>query len=365
MKRFSLILTYLALAVVFVIVFAADDYYKLLGLQRDASQSEIKRAFRRISMKEHPDKGGDPEKYAKISHAYDVLSDEEKRRNYDQFGDENGPQGGGGGFDPFGDFFGGGFGGFRFNTGGGSQRREQMPNVRIPVEATLEDLYNGRKFSVTQSRQHLCHHCRGTGADDPNDIKQCTACGGTGMRVRTIQRGPGFVQHIQSQCDVCGGKGKVVSSTCHHCHGSKVEPVEELLNVWIEKGMADGSVITFPQHSDERPEWNPGDVEMYIKTLPHARFTRKGNDLSVVQHVSLLQALTGFEIDVEHLDKHMVHVARTEVTPPNFVLKVPGEGMPIHSTPSIHGDLYIEFIVDFPKSITKEQSNAFKELLSK
>jgi len=351
----------LAFAVLIVVVIAADDYYQLLGLQRDASQADIKRAFRRISMKEHPDKGGDPEKYAKISHAYDVLSDSEKRRNYDQFGDENGPKGGG--FDPFSDFF-NGFGGFHFNSGGGNQRREQMPNVRIPLEATLEDLYNGRSFKVTQSRQHLCHHCRGTGANDPNDIKQCSACGGSGMRVRTIQRGPGFVQHVQSQCDVCGGKGKVVSSTCHICHGSKVEPGEELLTVWIEKGMMDGSVISFPQQGDERPEWNPGDVEMYIKTLPHARFSRKGDDLNVTQHISLLQALTGFEVDVQHLDKHTVHIARTEVTPPNFIMKVPGEGMPLHSTPSIHGDLYVEFIVDFPQSITKDQSDAFKKLLS-
>jgi len=358
-------LVLVSFAAVLVTVDAVDDdYYKLLGLQRDASQADIKRAFRRISMKEHPDKGGDPEKYARISHAYDVLSDEQKRRNYDQFGDENGPQGGGG-FNPFGDFF-SGFGGFHFNTGGnGNQRREQMPNVRIPVEATLEDLYNGRTFKVTQSRQHLCHHCRGTGANDPNDIKQCSACGGTGMRTRTIQRGPGFVQHMQSPCDVCGGKGKVISSTCHHCHGSKVESAEELLTVWVEKGMIDGSVISFPQHGDERPEWNPGDVEMYIKTLPHARFTRKNDDLHVTQNISLLEALTGFEVDIEHLDAHKVHIARTEVTPPNFVVKVEGEGMPLHSTPSIHGDLYVEFIVDFPKSITKEQANSFKQLLSK
>jgi len=359
--KFSFIL---AFAVIFVIVAAAEDYYKLLGLQRDASQADIKRAFRRISMKEHPDKGGDPEKYAKISHAYDVLSDSEKRRNYDQFGDENGPKGGG--FDPFSEFF-NGFGGFHFqtNNGGGSQRREQMPNVRIPVEATLEDLYNGRFFKVTQTRQHLCHHCRGTGANDPNDIKPCSACGGSGMRVRTIQRGPGFVQHIQSQCDVCGGKGKVVSSTCHKCHGSKVEPGQELLTVWIEKGMKDGSVISFPQQGDERPGWNPGDVEMYIKTLQHARFTRKGDDLTVVHHITLLQALTGFEVDIPHLDQHKVHIARTEVTPPNFVLKVAGEGMPVHSTPSVHGDLYVEFIVDFPESITKEQAESFKKLLVK
>jgi len=350
-------------AVLLTVAAVDDDYYKLLGLQRDATQPEIKRAFRRISMKEHPDKGGDPEKYARISHAYDVLSNEEKRRNYDQFGDENGPQGGGG-FNPFGDFF-SGFGNFHFNTGGNNQRREQMPNVRIPLEATLEDLYNGRTFKVTQSRQHLCHHCRGTGANDPNDIKQCSACGGTGMRTRTIQRGPGFVQHMQSPCDVCGGKGKVVSSTCHHCHGSKVESGEELLTVWVEKGMSDGSVISFPQHGDERPEWNPGDVEMFIKTLPHSRFSRKGDDLTVVHHISLLEALTGFDVDIEHLDSHKVHISRKEVTPPNHIVKVEGEGMPLHSTPSIHGDLYVEFIVDFPKSITEEQSKAFKDLLSK
>ena len=317
--------------------------------------------------REHPDKGGDPEKYARLSHAYDVLSDAEKRRNYDQFGDENGPKNGGG-FDPFSEFF-NGFGGFHFNTRGGGggaqqqQRREQMPTVRIPVEATLEDLYNGRTLQVTQRRQQLCHHCRGTGANDPNDIKKCTACGGSGVRVRTVQRGPGFVQHMQSTCDVCGGKGRVVTSTCHHCHGSRVEAGEELLRVWIERGMADGSVVAFPAHSDERPDWAPGDVEFVVHTLPHARFTRAGDDLRTVQHISLLAALTGFELDIPHLDGHRVHVARTAVTPPGHVLRVDGEGMPLHSTPSIHGNLYIEFVVDFPASVTPEQAAAFKTLL--
>ena len=317
--------------------------------------------------REHPDKGGDPEKYARLSHAYDVLSDSEKRRNYDQFGDENGPKGGGGGFDPFSEFF-SGFGGFHFNTHGGSGngaqgRREQLPTVRIPVEVTLEDLYSGRTFAVTQRRQQLCRHCRGTGANDPNDIRTCTACGGSGVRVRTVQRGPGFVQHMQSTCDVCGGKGRVVTSTCRHCHGSRVETGEELLRVWIERGMADGSVVAFPAHTDERPDWAPGDVELVVRTLPHARFTRDGDDLRTVQHISLLAALTGFELDIPHLDGHRVHLARRDVTPPGHVLRVDGEGMPLHSTPSIHGNLYVEFVVDFPKTISQEQAAALKTLL--
>ena len=296
-----------------------------------------------------------------------MLSDPEKRRNYDQFGDEKGPQGGGG-FNPFGDIF-SNFG-FHFNTGGGGgggggqQRREQMPDVRIPVEATLEDLYNGRHFKVTQQRQQLCHHCRGTGANEPGDIKPCKECNGSGMKVRTVSRGPNFVQHMQTVCDACGGTGKTVTEKCHHCKGRKVETGQELLSVWIEKGMTDGSTISFPGQTDERAEWNTGSVVMYIKTLPHPRFTRNGDDLRTVVHVSLLDALVGFEMDIVHLDAHKVHIKRTEVTPPNHVLKVDGEGMPVHSTPSLHGDLYVEFVVDFPEKVTPDQAAEFKKLLA-
>lgn len=351
---------------------ATDDYYALLGVPRDASTADVKRAYRQLTLTKHPDKGGDASEFARISHAYEVLSDREKRANYDQFGDEDpssrGGGGGGGGWNPFADIFGGGFGGFRFETrGGGSPGegpREKLDDVVVPVDATLEDLYSGRVHKVAQLRQVLCHHCRGTGAEDPvRDVKKCSACGGTGVRTKTVQNGP-FIQHIQSTCDVCGGRGKVVTSTCSVCHGSKVEQEEETLTVVLEQGMADGAEIVFEQQGDEKPGAIPGDVKFVVHTRPHATFTRRGDNLHMRETIPLLDALVGFERTLTHLDGHNVTLARSEVTKPGHVMRIPGEGMPQHSTPSIHGDLFVEFAIRFPQSLTEPQKKAFRQVLS-
>jgi len=234
----------------------------------------------------------------------------------------------------------------------------------VSVEATLEDLYLGRGYKVAQRRQVLCHHCRGTGADDPaRDVKKCSACGGSGVRTRTVQNGP-FIQQIQSTCDVCGGRGKIVTSTCSVCHGTKVEQEEETLTVVIEKGMADGAEIVFEQQGDEKPGAVPGDVRFVISTVPHPVFSRKGDDLYMRTTIPLLDALVGFDRQISHLDGHNVTLSRKEVTKPGFVLKLPGEGMPLHSTPSLHGDLYVEFAIRFPTTLTEAQKQAFRQLLS-
>eukprot|EP00727_Mastigamoeba_balamuthi_P005008 m51a1_g14505 putative heat shock protein family protein (360) ;mRNA; r:805103-807122 len=353
----SVLYAAVVLAVVVACAAAADDYYKILGIERDATPRDIKKAFRKLSLEQHPDRGGDTKKYQDISRAYEVLSDPEKRRTYDQYGDENAQQGmQHGGFDPFGDFFG-------FRSGGGQQQRQQLPPTVVTLEATLEDLYNGRSLRVAQKRQVLCHKCRGTGAADPSDVKKCTACGGTGVRMRTVQLAPGFVQQTQATCDVCGGKGRIFKGQCPHCHGKKVEQGEDMILVTIEQGMADGTEIVYEQRGDEKPDVTPGDVKFVIKTLPHAHFTRRGNDLHIKFWVSLLEALVGFEKELKHLDGHVVKLHRTDVTKPGLVVTIAGEGMPIAGTPSVHGDLHVEFHVRFPTSLTEEQKEGFKKLL--
>lgn len=340
---------------------AGKNYYQILGVSRDASSKEIGKAYRELSLKWHPDKNkGDPsaqEKFVEISQAYEVLSDEEKRRIYDQYGEEGlNQQGGGANFrNPFDIFANFGFGG-----GGGGHahhQREQRrgASVEIPLEVTLADLYNGKTISVAHKKQILCPHCRGSGAKNPDDVQTCPVCGGSGTRVFTQQLGPGFITQTQKTCDKCGGKGKVVKSTCPFCQGSKVSVDEDSFTIFVERGMPDGHAIVFEQHNDEAPDTIPGDVIFKIRTVPHKRFQREGNNLHMKLTITLLEALVGFSKNVTHLDGHTVVIARSEVSKPGEVLIIEGEGMPYFNSPHDAGNLFVELNFKMPPSLTEEQ----------
>merc|ERR1712000_549606 len=207
------------------------DFYKILGIQRDATDRQIKKAYRTLSKKWHPDKNSSPEaktKFADISAAYEALSDEEKRRIYDQEGEEGLSQ--------------------EAQGRGGRNQKQQFPALHIELPITLKDIYNGRTFRIMNKKTILCQKCRGTGSDNPDDVKKCTKCRGTGVVTTTRQIGPGFVQQMQSECPVCKGKGKIIKTKCTKCHGSKVEHGhEEELTVVVEQGMPDGEEIILEQ----------------------------------------------------------------------------------------------------------------------
>eukprot|EP01126_Amoeba_proteus_P048062 TRINITY_DN5538_c0_g1_i2.p1 TRINITY_DN5538_c0_g1~~TRINITY_DN5538_c0_g1_i2.p1 ORF type:complete len:243 (+),score=48.49 TRINITY_DN5538_c0_g1_i2:631-1359(+) len=236
-------------------------------------------------------------------------------------------------------------------------------SVTVEVQCSLEDLYNGRDFEVLQRRQVLCSHCRGTGGEDPNDVSSCPVCGGSGVKITNQQLGPGFVQRIQTTCDHCGGKGKVVKSTCSHCHGTKVEKGEQMITIFVEKGMPEGHEIISHSDADENPDEEPGDLIFKIKQLPHNRFRRTQNDLHMNVQITLLQALVGFEVHFQHLDGHSVTLSRDSVTPHGFVERVKNEGMPVHGMPSQFGDLHVTYSVKFPSHVTARQKSEFNKLL--
>jgi DnaJ-related protein SCJ1 len=345
---------------------AGKDFYKALGVPRDASLKQIKKAYRELSLKYHPDKNpGDEaaaQKFVEIGNAYEVLSDDDKRRKYDQFGEEGlkGNQGGGGFGNPFDIFSNFGFG------GGGRQEPQERrsPSVEMPFEVTLRDLYVGKEITIGQKKQILCPKCRGTGGKDPNDVQQCPDCRGSGTKVYTQQLGPGFMTQTQRTCDRCGGKGKLVKATCPHCKGSKVAMESDTITVDVERGMPDGHKIVFSQEADEIPEHVPGDVTFRIVTLPHKRFTRNVHDLHTKMTISLLEALVGFSKTFRHLDDHTVTITRDVVTKPGEVIKVEGEGMPHHNYASQTGDLFVEIAIRMPASVTEEQKEGFKQLLA-
>jgi DnaJ-related protein SCJ1 len=299
-------------------IVAAEDLYSILGVPRSSSVPEIKQAFRLASRTKHPDKGGDPAVWAKYSHAYEVLTSEEKRQVYDQQGEEglkrmeNGQQGGG---DPFGSFF--------DMFGGGGQRQQggmaQGPNLEFPIVVTLKDLYLGKELRAAHRKQKLCSHCRGTGAEKPDDVKVCATCKGKGVVIQMQRLGPGFVTQTQQTCNVCGGRGKTVTSTCHRCGGKKVEVGEDILTIHIERGMRAGQKIKFPMTGDQAPDVHAGDVSFVVVEAPHPVFRRDGDDLHMTLSVSLLEALTGFSKTVTHLDGRIVTVARSDTTIPGQV----------------------------------------------
>eukprot|EP01134_Creolimax_fragrantissima_P000427 CFRG0427T1 len=342
-----------------VVAYVADDYYELLDLTSRASTEEIKKSYRKLARQYHPDKNDDEEStdmFQAIAEAYEVLSDPDKRATYDQYGKEGltneGQQGGGGG-GPFGSFF----------NFGGRQQKQGKPKgaeTSIFLDVSLEDLYNGRTLQVEVVNQQLCSHCRGTGADSKHDVHTCTVCKGTGTRIVKQQIAPGFFQQVQTNCNACGGKGRVVKKKCHVCHGRKVELGARVLTIDIEQGMPSGERIVLARAGDEGPGVIPGDIVYTIRTAQHATFVRRGVHLYTRLSITLAEALLGFSRKIVHLDGHEVEIERDSVSQPGQVITKEHEGMPQHNMPSESGNLYVELQVVMPSKLTTQQISALE-----
>ncbi|TMW58738.1 hypothetical protein Poli38472_010297 [Pythium oligandrum] len=333
-----------------------DDFYDVLGLTMEASDSEIKKAYRKLSLKYHPDKNkGDTEaeqKFHKISRAYEVLSDPQKRQVYDLEGIEaleEEEQGRGRSNSPFDSFFG----------GGGKPRG---PDAAVDMPVTLEELYNGAKKEALFTRNVICRKCRGTGAKD-GKTTPCKTCGGQGVVLVQQRMGPGFTVQMQQPCPKCGGKGKVFRHQCPHCHGHKVVKEEKVLVADIERGMPSNHQIVFERQSEQRPGMVPGDVIFRLHQVPHARFRRAGSDLHYEMQITLEEALLGYRKHVTHLDDRKVPLVFSAVTKPFEVRSIHQEGMPYHNYPSQRGDLHVLHHIQFPSKLTKKQKELVKELL--
>ncbi|RIA89230.1 hypothetical protein C1645_772896 [Glomus cerebriforme] len=343
-----------------------QDYYSVLGVSRSASSREIKKKYKQLSKKYHPDKNpGDKEaeqKFVQLAEAYEVLSDDEKRQIYDKYGEEGlkqQNQGGGGFHNPF-DIFASFFGGGHF--GHQSQSERQGPSIVMELEVELKELYLGTQIEVDVSKQVICEHCRGSGAKNANDVITCNVCGGRGMKVVKQQLGPGIFQQFHSTCDTCGGKGKIIKSKCPVCNGKKVRRGNEQLTIIVEKGQDDDGTIVFEKEGDESPDTIPGDIIFKVKTLPDSIFERKGNDLYAKQTISLIDALTGFEKNITHLDGRDVLLKRDGVTQPGFTQTIKNEGMPQFRS-SVNGNLYVQYTVIFPSIIDDSTKQGKKYLM--
>ena len=252
--------------------------YDVLGVAKNESPDAIKKAYRKLAVKNHPDKGGDPEKFKEIQKAFDVLGDEKKREIYDQYGEE-GLEGGGGGMGGGGDIF-------DVLSGRGGRRRSQGvkkgENMVHPLKVTLEQIYKGSARTLRLTRKVI---------DKDKGVETCSDCGGRGAKIQTIRMGP-MIQQVQKVCDTCGGNGTIY----------RQQKVQETLEVHIPKGAPDGHKLTFSEKADEIPDGEAGDVIFVCQEQPHAEFKRKGDDLFIERTISLSEALCGFSMELTHLD---------------------------------------------------------------
>ena len=338
------------------LVEGAQDYYKTLEISRKATAAEIKKAYRKLSLKYHPDKNpaeDAQEKFAAISVAYACLSDTDKRKTYDRGGEEAVTQqeqrenAGGGGHNPFDMFSQFGFGGF-----GGQQRQREdpkTPDVHVPLHVTLAQLYKGETLDASYSRQTLC-------VEINSCMKNNNGCQGPGIGVRQQQLAPGFVQQVQVRDENCIARGKAWRSNCKACPNGMTEEEEIELTVDIKAGMMDGETIKFEQVADEAAGHTAGDLVFVIKQVPHVSFVRKGNDLHTTMPISLLDSLVGFAHQIDHVDGHPVGVKKAGISRCSEVVTIKGEGMPKQNGGGKSwGNMYVTLDIEFPKTFTEKQ----------
>lgn len=350
------------------------DYYDVLGVSKTAEAQEIKKAYRKLAMKYHPDKNqGDKEaeeKFKEINEAYEVLSDETKRRNYDQFGHEgvNGQGFGGQGFggqgfggfddifgDIFGDMFGGGF-------GGGRQRRrgpERGADIRQSVTISFEEAAFGKKVQVKVNRSEECNECHGSGAKPGTSKKTCPTCNGSGQ-VQSVQRTPfGNIASTRT-CSTCNGEGEVIDSPCSKCHGKGSVRKTKTIEVDIPAGIDEGQMIKLSGQGELGTRGGPrGDLYIVVNVKKHALFTREGYDVYLEMPITFAQAALGDKIKVPTLDGKVEYTI-PEGTQTGTVFRLKSKGMPKLRS-NIRGDQYVKVTVEIPKKLNEKQKELIRE----
>jgi len=323
----------------------AEDFYKLLNIKKDASEKEIKKAFRKLSLKYHPDRNpGDElshQRYLEINRAYETLMDPEKRQIYDIYGEEG------------------------LDNEQHLQHHNRMPkgpNARLDLAVDLEELYNGNIKEMSITKNVTCKKCRGTGGKLGN-TKKCNKCHGRGVVLEEVNTGMGFTMRMQNQCNKCGGKGITFAETCDICRGRKVVKEDKTLRIEIEKGMPDGHNIVFPRESEAHPDHSPGDLILNVKTNKHRFFeSRLNNDLYANMELNLKEALLGYSKDIKHMDNRSFTIEESKPTQPFWIRTIKNEGMPHFKYPSSKGDLHITLKVRFPQKFNEDEKKLINEL---
>ena len=350
-----------------------QDYYEVLGLSKGASADDIKKAYRQMAKKYHPDMNPDnkeaEQKFKEVNEAYAVLSDPDKKSKYDQYGhaafDQTSGFGGGGGFgfgdfdmgDIFSSFFGGGF---------GSSRSQSRANAPIPgddigarVILTFEEAAFGCKKTVTFARVEKCGDCSGTGAKSGTSPEKCSRCAGRGT-VTVQQRTPFGMMQSTKACPDCGGTGKIIKTPCENCRGKGYVKVNKKLEVTIPAGIDDGQrIVLRGQGNDGRNGGSSGDLVIQVAVRPHAVFERDGNDLYCEVPITFAEAALGAKIKIPTLEGEMDYDI-PEGTQTGTVFTIKQKGINAVNSKN-RGNLYVKVVVETPKGLSAEQKSLLEQ----
>lgn len=363
---------------------AKRDYYEVLGVQKGASAAEIKKAYRKIAIKYHPDRQGDKseaekkdaeEKFKEAAEAYAVLSDDQKRQQYDQFGFDGPNMGGGfggfggaGGFDMndifsmFGDIFGGGSGS-GFGGGGRRQHVDRGSDLRLKVRLNLKEVATGvtKKFKVR--KDVTCSCCHGSGAADGSGSETCSQCHGSGVVYRQ-QRSIFGVMRTEAPCPTCGGTGSVIKNKCTKCNGEGIEHGEELVEVNIPAGVQDGMIVNVPGKGNAgRRNGISGDIKVFIEEEENDTFIRDGRDLIYNLVLDFPTAALGGDVNVPTVEGTMLKVKIEPGTQPGKTLRLRGKGLPsVQGYGSGNGDLLVNITIYVPKTLSKDEKRSLEAL---
>ena len=361
---------------------ANKNYYDILGVNKNASDDEIKKAYRSLAKKYHPDlnpgNAEAAEKLKEVNQAYGVLSDKTKKQNYDSYGDENGPQGfggfGGGGFGSgfggfggadFGDFgdifsniFGGAFGGGRSSRRASAQA--QGADIQVKMKLSFVEAAFGVKKNINLNRSETCPHCKGTGAKNGTDFSTCSKCSGTGT-VRQAQQTP-FGQVVsEGVCPDCRGTGKKIKEKCSHCNGNGVTRENRNIEINIPGGIANDQVLTLRGQGEAGRNGGPaGDMQILIQVENHKLLKREGYDVYVDVPISFTEALLGAKVKIPGIDETL-ELTIPELTQTGTILTVKGKGTKILNK-NTYGDLFAKITVELPKSLDKKEKQMLEEL---
>ncbi len=353
---------------------AKRDYYEVLGVAKSASADEVKKAFRKAAIEHHPDRGGDEAKFKELNEAYEVLKDPSKKQRYDQFGHAGvgGNGGGGGGFEGFGSqgqnvnfdfgdlglgdifssFFGGGQG------GGGQQRQARGRDMEARIEISFEEAIFGTESKLSLHLEDSCEHCQGSTVEPGHELKTCATCKGSGQVVTVSRTIFGNIQQA-AICPTCKGRGKVPEKICSVCHGKGTKVKQQDIALKIPAGIDDGATIRLREHGEAIANGPKGDLYVNIRVKPHKQFTREGDLILSSEHVSMVEAALGAEIEVATVDG-AVRMKVPAGTQSGSDFKLSNHGVP-HLKGSTRGAQIVAIIVDTPTKLSKQQQELLQE----
>lgn len=356
---------------------AKRDYYEVLGVGKSASADEIKKAFRRLAVEHHPDRGGNEEKFKEINEAYEVLKDPSKRQRYDQFGHAGVGSSAASGGDPFGGFSGFGseninfdfgdlglgdiFGSFFGGSAGGprGKRQNRGRDLETDVEISFEDAVFGTEVEMRLNVEDTCEHCKGTTVEPGYEMKSCPNCKGSGQITNVMRTVFGNIQQ-QAPCPECEGRGRVPEKVCSVCKGKGTQRRAKKVGLKVPAGIDDGATIRLREHGEAIAHGPKGDLYVNVRVKPHKKFTREGELILSSEHIDMIDASLGTEIDVETVDGD-VRMKIPAGTQSGTDFKLSGHGVP-HMNKSSRGAHIVTVIVDTPTKLTAEQKELLKQL---